>query len=419
MVSHKKTKMTEIKDFTTRKIINSRGEPTVEVEVESKNKKGRFSSPSGASVGKHEAISFPKKGVDATIKLLDNNKDKLIGLEATDQQKIDNELRKIDGTNNFSHLGGNGAIAISMATSKLAAKIQEKPYYEYLSEISNTKPSLPLPLGNIIEGGEHAGEGATEIQEFLTLPTKPKTIREAVLANAEIHREVKRILRSRSKTFAGGKGDEGGWVESLSTKEALKVLEKAKKHIEKNKKTKIKIGLDVAASEMWNGKKYEYRRNKNKNTDQQIDFIKKLSKKHDIKYLEDPLHEEDFVGFNKLKQKLENEILVCGDDLFVTNKKRIKQGIEKDSVNTVLIKPNQIGTLTDTIEAIKLAKSENYKTVVSHRSGETTDTSISHLAVATSEIIKTGAVNGERIAKLNELIRIEEKSDIKITNLQT
>ncbi len=408
-----------IEDIELRKIINSRGEPTIEVEVKSKEEIGVFSSPSGASVGRHEAISFPKNDVEISLKRLRQKKDKLIGLDIFDQKKIDKKLREIDGTQNFSHLGGNAAIAISIATAKVASKQNNLELFEHLSqELIDYTPSLPLPLGNIIEGGEHAGEGSTEIQEFLVLPTKVNNIHEAVFANAEVHRKVKELLRKRNKDFSGGKGDEGGWVEALNTEEAIEVLKKAIKEVEKNTEIKIDIGLDVAASEMWKNKKYHYRRAKNKTQEQQIEFLQDLCKKYDIKYLEDPLHEDDFDGFRQIKQRINDDKLICGDDLFVTNKKRIKKGIKNDSANTVLIKPNQIGTLTDTIEAINLAKENNYTTVVSHRSGETTDNSIAHLAVSTSEVIKCGAVNGERIAKLNELIRVEEKTNIEIANLR-
>ncbi|PTD93419.1 phosphopyruvate hydratase [archaeon SCG-AAA382B04] len=411
--------MTKIKDIHSRKTINSRGEPTIEIEVKSKRELGRVSSPSGASVGKFEATAFPKEGVDSTIKTIRDNKNEFVGLDPSNQQKIDQKLKKLDGTDNFSKLGGNGAIALSMATSKLAAKTKQIPYYEYLTELADTEPSLPLPLGNMIEGGEHAGKGATEIQEFLTLPTKVESEKQAIISNAEVHHQIKKILEEKNKSFSGGKGDEGGWVESLKTREALDILKKSTEKIEKRKNAKIRLGIDVAASEMWNGKNYEYRRSENKETNQQIRFMKKLVEEYNIKYLEDPLQEEDFEGFSKIKDKINKDVLICGDDLFVTNQNRIQEGINKKSANTVLIKPNQIGTLTDTIEAIKLAKENNYKITVSHRSGETTDTSIAHLAVATSEIIKCGAVNGERTAKLNELIRIEEKSNIGLTNLQT
>lgn len=412
--------MTSITDVKARKIINSRGEPTIEVEIDAEENKGIFSSPSGASVGKHEAKSFPEKGVDEAIEILRNKKEKIKGLDVSEQEKIDKTLRRIDGTNNFSYLGGNTSIAVSIASAKAAAKSSNKQLYEYISRLIDLEPSLPLPLGNMIEGGEHASKGATEIQEFLALPTNVKTIKEAILANAEVHKITKKILESKKPSFQGGKGDEGGWVESLSTQEALDILKESIKYVEDQIDTEIdiKIGLDVAASELWNGKKYEYRRSENKSTKEQINFMKKLSNEYGIKYIEDPLHEDDYDGFKEIKEKIGKNTLICGDDLFVTNKKRIKKGIKKESANTILIKPNQIGTLTETLEAIKLAKKNKYKTVVSHRSGETTDDSITHLAVSTSEIIKCGAVNGERTSKLNELIRIEEKTKLKPSNLR-
>ncbi|RZN61887.1 enolase [Methanonatronarchaeum sp. AMET6-2] len=404
-----------IKDVRTRRLLNSRGEETIEVEVDTGGFVGRFSSPSGASVGEHEAIALPEGGVSRSIELIENEvKPRLIGRDPKDQKNIDSFLKEIDGTDNFSRLGSNASTAVSLAIAKVAAKQKEMQLFEYISVLAGTSPSMPLPLGNIIEGGEHAGEGATEIQEFLTIPVNPKSAEEAVFANALVHHYVGEKLSKEVRSFGGGKGDELGWVAPLKTKEALDVLQEATEKATGKTGITVKIALDVAASEMWNGSVYKYRRDEDRDTDGQIEFISKLIEDYDLFYVEDPLDENDFKGFSKLTSKVGEESLICGDDLFTTNKKRIEKGMETAAANTVLIKPNQIGTLTDTLEAIETARKYDCLTAVSHRSGETTDSAISHIAVACSEIIKTGAVGGERIAKLNELIRIEENGNIPV-----
>ncbi|WGI17314.1 enolase C-terminal domain-like protein [Methanonatronarchaeum sp. AMET-Sl] len=405
----------EIKDIRTRKLLNSRGEETIEVEVDLGGVVGRFSSPSGASVGEHEAVALPDGGVEESISLIENEvKPRLLGRDAHEQFEIDSFLREIDGTGDFSRLGSNASTAISIATAKAAAKNEGMFLYEYISVLAGYTPSMPLPLGNIIEGGEHAGEGSTEIQEFLTIPVNPPTVQDAVFANALVHHEVGERLSNQISSFGGGKGDELGWVAPLTTEEALGILNKSINKISEKLGFDIKISLDVAASEMWDGSVYKYRRDKDRNTESQIEFITQLIEDYDIFYVEDPLDENDYKGFSKLTEEIGDRALICGDDLFTTNKHRIKKGMEIRAANTVLIKPNQIGTLQDTLKAIEVSKEYDCYTAVSHRSGETTDPAIAHLAVACSEIIKTGAIGGERTAKLNELIRIEENGNIPV-----
>ncbi|OUJ18977.1 Enolase Eno [Methanonatronarchaeum thermophilum] len=405
----------EIKDIRTRKLLNSRGEETIEVEVDLGGVVGRFSSPSGASVGEHEAVALPEGGVDKSMDLIDNEvKPRLLGRDPTEQFEIDSLLKEIDGTENFSRLGSNASTAVSIATAKAAAKNEGMFLYEYISVLTGSNPSIPLPLGNIIEGGEHAGEGATEIQEFLTIPVNPPSGQQAVFANALVHHEVGRILSKEIPSFGGGKGDELGWVAPLTTEAALEILQKAIGKISDKVGFEIKTSLDVAASEMWDGSVYKYRRDNDRDTESQIEFITQLINDYDLYYVEDPLDENDFEGFSKLTKKIGDKSLICGDDIFTTNKERIQRGMEIGAANTVLIKPNQIGTLKDTLKAIEVAEKNNCYTAVSHRSGETTDSAIAHIAVACSEIIKTGAIGGERTAKLNELIRIEENGNIPV-----
>jgi enolase len=292
-----------------------------------------------------------------------------------------------------------------MAVAKAAASSRGMELYEYLGGVF--VPSLPLPIGNVIGGGAHA-EDATEIQEFLVVATGASGPTEAVFANAAIHHELKALLKREGKSC--GKGDEGAWAPRITDAEAFELLSEAVGVVSDNLDLTIRIGLDVAASQFWlEGGTYRYR-DRVRSTEEQIAYICELVDRYDLLYVEDPLHEEDFAGFAELTSQVGERCLICGDDLFVTTTSRIQQGIEQESANCVLIKPNQIGTLTETFEAVHLAHTGGMDTVMSHRSGETTDTTIAHLAAAFRCIfLKTGVVGGERTAKLNELIRIEEQ----------
>jgi enolase len=310
-------------------------------------------------------------------------------------------LREIDGTEDFSNIGGNVAVAISIAVAKAAAFTIGIPLYRY---IGGAFPSIPHPLGNVIGGGAHA-KGATDIQEFLSIPVGSKRALDSVFANAKVHGTVKNLLADRGITC--GKGDEGAWAAPITNEDALDLMAKATGAVSDELGFEIRIGLDVAASELWDGEVYKYS-DKMRPPEDQIAYMGELIDRYNIYYVEDPLDEEDFDGFATLTSSV--KCLICGDDLYVTNPERIRRGIDIGASNAVLIKPNQIGTLTDTVDAIKLAISNGYTCVISHRSGETTDNTIAHLAVGlNAPIIKTGVVGGERIAKLNELIRIEEE----------
>ncbi|NYT00977.1 MAG: phosphopyruvate hydratase [Methanocellales archaeon] len=389
--------MTTIEDVIVRGISDSRGDETIEVDIYTKNGFGRAAAPSGASIGGFEVRALPIP--EAISKAKENVLPRLIGQDATVQKDIDALLHELDGTENFSNIGGNVAVAISMAVAKAAASSLGRPLYRHLGLGQN----LPYPLGNVIGGGAHA-IGGTDIQEFLVLPIGARSMTDAVFANSLVHKKVKLLLNKRK--IRCGKGDEGAWAPKISNDEALSIISEAIGEVSDYLGFKIRVAVDVAATELWNGSSYIYS-DVHRSRDDQIQYIEELIDQYKLYYVEDPLQEQDFEGFAKITSN--TRCLICGDDLFVTNARRINQGIEMGAANSVLIKPNQIGTLTDTHNAINTAKSNGYVCVMSHRSGETTDETIAHLAVAFgTPIIKTGIVGGERTAKLNELIRIEE-----------
>jgi enolase len=266
---------------------------------------------------------------------------------------------------------------------------------------------LPLPFGNVLGGGRHA-VGGTDIQEYLAISMAPRFVDRA-FGNAAVHKKVKELLQKRFPDEAIGKGDEGAWVAKLGNEEALQLVKEACDSVSDSLGFKVKAGLDIASSELFDGVHYKYKEKK-RTKEEQISFVAELVDRYELYYVEDPLEEEDFDGFAQLTAQVGNKTLVCGDDLFVTNRARVVKGIELEAANCVLIKPNQVGTLSDTAETVNIARKNGYSTVVSHRSGETEDNTIAHLAIAFSSTgIKCGAVGGERIAKLNELIRLEEE----------
>jgi enolase len=395
--------MTIIMEIQLRTILDSRGNPTVEADIFTEDGFGRASAPSGASTGKFEAkVKSPEEAVALAREIL---VPKLIGEDSREQLHIDGLLREIDGTANFSTIGANVAVALSLANAKAAASSLGLELYSYLG--GAFVMDTPFPLGNVIGGGAHAAN-ATEIQEFLIVPTGAAGAEEAVFANAAVHRKVRDLLKVRDRPC--GKGDEGAWAPEISDQTAFEIVKEATGIISDEVCFGIGMGIDVAASQMWHEDdgKYHYR-DTTRTMEEQIAYICELIDQYGLIYVEDPLHEDDFTGFAELTDQVGDRCLVCGDDLFVTNPGRITDGISNGSANCVLIKPNQIGTLSETFEAIRLSHTNGMDTVMSHRSGETTDTTISHLATAFNCIfLKTGIVGGERIAKLNELIRIEE-----------
>ena len=394
--------MTTIEVIELRTILDSRGNMTVEADIHTPGGFGRSAAPSGASTGTLEAkVKPPREAVEYAVQ---NVIPALIGLDACDQQGFDEQLRDIDGTTNFAEIGANIAVALSLANAKAASSSMGVALFRYLGGAFVNE--MPLPLGNVIGGGAHAAN-STEIQEFLVVPGDATDAEEAVLANAAVHRHIKELLSKHGKSC--GKGDEGAWAPQIDDALAFELIAEATGIVADEMNISVDMGIDVAASQMWNGEGYTYRE-RVRTTEDQITYIAELIDSYDLVYVEDPLHEDDFDAFAELTSQVGDRCLVCGDDIFVTQVDRIQQGIEMNAANCVLIKPNQVGTLTDTFEAVRLAHTQGLDTVMSHRSGETTDTTIAHLATAFSCVfLKCGIVGGERIAKLNELIRIEEQ----------
>ena len=396
--------MTLISSISLRRVLDSRGNPTVEADVlTDAGGFGRAAAPSGASTGEYEAIELPP--TEAIANAREHAVPRLVDtVHAGDQRAVDGALRAADGTENFSEIGANSAVAISMAAAKAAADTLGAPLYQHLGGAFRGD-NFPTPLGNVVGGGEHAKD-ATDIQEFLAAPVGAPSVSEAVFANAKVHGAAGDILDERG--IGAGKGDEGAWAPPVSDAEAFEIMDEATARVEEEVGFEIKFGLDVAASEMFEDGAYQYSDGA-KSTDEQIEYIADLVEEYDLAYVEDPLDENDYEAFAELTELVGDQTLICGDDLFVTNVSRLQDGIDQGAANSILIKPNQIGSLSDTVDAIELAVRNGYETIISHRSGETEDTTIAHLAVATDAgFIKTGTVAGERTAKLNELIRIAE-----------
>lgn len=386
-----------IEDVLYRVVFDSRGNETVECEVLTSDSGASSIAPSGASTGSEEAIVVdPYRYGEVEDKVARA----LVGMSVFDQSTIDEALREADGTANFSEIGGNFAITASLACAKAAANYLGLPLYHYLG--GAFAKELPYPLGNVIGGGAHAA--GTNIQEFLIIPVGAETFFDAQMINTRVHKQIKKELANRGIFTA--KGDEGGWAAQISDEQAFEIIQTAIDHVEDESGTKVRIGTDIAATELWDGEHYVYQDKKLK-PEEQISYIGELVDKYNLLFVEDPLQENDFEGFADLTKSV--DCMVCGDDLFVTKIHRIEMGVEASSVNSVLIKPNQIGTLTDTFKAVKLSRDNDYDVVVSHRSGETEDDAIAHLSVAfNAKLIKSGVVGSERLTKLNELIRVEE-----------
>ncbi|MFC4541505.1 phosphopyruvate hydratase [Halosolutus amylolyticus] len=400
--------MTLITDVRLRRILDSRGNPTVEADVLTESGGfGRAAAPSGASTGEYEAVERPP--TEAIAAAREHAVPRLVGeAYAGNQREVDAILHAADGTDDFSEIGANSAVAISMAAAKAGADVLGAPLFQHLGGTFRGE-NFPIPLGNVVGGGEHAAD-ATDIQEFLAAPVGAPSVEDAVFANAAVHAAVADLLEERDEP--AGKGDEGAWAPSIDDGEAFEIVDEAVSMVADEVGFEIGFGLDVAAAEMYDAdsETYEYESaGTSRDTDEQIDYIADLVDEYDLVYVEDPLDENDYDAFADLTDRVGDRTLICGDDLFVTNTDRLVEGIDLGAANSILIKPNQIGTLTDAFDAIELATKNGYDSVVSHRSGETEDTTIAHLAVATdAPFIKTGAVGGERTAKLNELVRIAD-----------
>ena len=409
--------MSEIVDVRAREILDSRGNPTIEADVITANGAiGRAAVPSGASTGSREALEmrdgdktrYSGKGVlNAVANIQGELRDAILGMEVTDQEAVDREMIQLDGTNNKGRLGANALLGISMATAHAAAQENAIPLYQYLG---NGTYKLPVPMMNIINGGEHA-DNSVDFQEFMILPVGASSIREAVRYGAEIFHALKAVLHGRG--LATSVGDEGGFAPDLSSNEAaIEVILEAIEKAGYKAGSDIYLGLDVAASEFYEDGVYNLAGEGRKldadgMTDQLLDWITK----YPILTIEDALAEGDWQGWQRLTERLGEKVQIVGDDLFVTNTQILAEGIEKGVANSILIKVNQIGTLTETLEAIDMAHEAGYTAVVSHRSGETEDTTIADLVVATATgQIKTGSLSrSDRVAKYNQLMRIEDQ----------
>jgi enolase len=398
-----------IEDLIARKIFNNRGEETIEVDVITASGFGRAAAPAGKSRGKAEVVYYPQGGVEAAIKKVDDLiAPELAGLNADFQEEIDTTLHEVDGTTDFKNIGGNTAFAISVANAEAAANSHSMLLFQFLG--GNAANIMPYPLGNCISGGQHARGKAPDIQEYLALPHGAESFLEAQTANTQIHRKISDSLRKKSSSFNGGKSDEGAWIANIDTDDAFEVIAKACEEVGNELDFECGFGIDVAAASFWKSREEKYvyeNEGKKRDTAEQLEYILELIEKYHLVYVEDPFDENDFESFAALTRKARN-CLICGDDLFTTNTERLNNGIKINAGNAIIIKVNQIGTLTDATETIEIAQRHGYDAVVSHRSGDTCDWHIAHLAVAYKcPLIKTGVVEGARIAKLNELIRIE------------
>jgi enolase len=399
-----------IEDIIARKIFNNRGEETIEVDVITTSGFGRASAPAGKSRGKAEVVSYPQGSVDQALKKVDELiAPELVGLNSDSQEEIDNTLHDIDGTKNFKIIGGNTAFAISLANAEAAANSHGLLLFQFFG--GNNANTLPYPLGNTISGGQHARGKAPDIQEYLALPHRAETFLEAAIANAQIHKKVGETLKKKDRLFSGGKSSEGAWISNIGNDTAFEVISRACEEVGNELNFECGFGIDVAASSLWKkkAKKYIYRREgKKRDAAEQIEYLLDLIETHHLAYVEDPFHEEDFESFRELTKEAKN-CLICGDDLFTTNNERLNHGLKLNAANAIIIKVNQIGTITDASETIENAQRNGYATVMSHRSGDTCDWHIAQLAVAFKcPLIKTGVVEGARIAKINELVRIEQ-----------
>ena len=410
--------MTTIEEIVAREILDSRGNPTLEVEVVlSGGAIGRAAVPSGASTGKFEALELrdedPKRYLGRGVqRAIDNVHDliapELLHLDASDQIAIDRRLLELDGTENKSKLGANAMLGVSLACAKAAAQAAGLPLYRYVG--GTQARVLPVPLMNVLNGGKHA-DNNLDIQEFMIAPVGAGSFREALRAGVEVYHHLKQVLKRRG--LSTGVGDEGGFAPNLRTnREALDLLMEAISAAGYKPGEDVVLALDVAASELYRDGRYVFAgEGTERDVEQMVAYYRELVESYPIVSIEDPLDQEDWEGWRAITAALGDRVQLVGDDLFVTNTKRLRRGIESGVANAILVKVNQIGTLTETLEAVEIAHRAGYRAIISHRSGETEDTTISDLAVAVNAgQIKTGApCRSERVAKYNQLLRIEEE----------
>ena len=402
--------MPKITSIKGRVLYNSRGSKTIEIDVINNEKfLGRVCAPSGASVGKYEAVSFPDGKPEVSLELLNKNSEKFFGSDPTNLKSIHDIIKTIDDSENYSKIGGACAFAITIAAAESAAKASDIPLYKIINQDNNLR--FPFPIGNILGGGAHAGPGTPDIQEILVVPTGAKTIREAIDMNLMVHKELRNLIQKDDPAFTNGRGDEGGWAPKYDNEKALEMSVNAIESLGYTPGKEVSLGVDFASSTQWNNekKKYVYDRAGFENdSGQQIEFASGIIEKYKLIYAEDAVHEEAFNDMSELTKKFPH-VMITGDDLTVTNESILKKAIDIKACNAAILKVNQAGSLYDALEFAKMADQNNIKLITSHRSGESSDSHISHIGIGTgSKLLKVGVVGGERVAKLNELIRISE-----------
>lgn len=404
-----------ISSLKGRIVFNSRGSKSIEIDVITDNKfLGRASAPSGASVGSHEVPSFVDNNPELTLKTFESNMAKFIGVDASDSKAIFEILKSLDTSNNFSRIGGSVAYALSIAAAASASLSLDVPLFAMLNDQGPYR--YPYPLGNIVGGGSHAGPGTPDIQEVLVCPMGARTIMEALETNFNIHKEVRMVLEKIDKKFTYGRGDEGAWAPNVNNDEAVSIVAQAVENAGLRLGRDVALGIDFASSSMWDStrKIYDYsRQGLVRNTEEQIGFVEDLIKNYHLIYAEDPVNEDDFESMALLTKRNKN-CLITGDDMLVTSTQRVHEACKYGACNGAILKVNQAGTLHNALDFADNCTKNNIKIITSHRSGESIDAHISHIAIATSsKMIKTGVVGGERVSKLNELLRLSEYDLIK------
>jgi len=403
---------TTITKIEYRTVFESRGVETLEVDVFTQKGSGRVAAPFGApgSRGEFEAPAYAPGGLRESMEILEKVIiPSLIGQDALEQEKIDTLLTQLDGTPNFEKIGGNTSAVLSTAVAKAAADTLKIPMFQLFRRDAGW--TLPYPLGNMIGGGAHSLGPAPDMQEHLVVPIGTHTMKQAIEINLKVHEEIGKLLEIKDPGFAGGTDDENAWTANLTDVDALQIINQAADKIADAEGVQIRMGLDLAADRFWDPERnvYRYQREgKTRTPQQQLDFLGELIDRFHLIYVEDGFNSKDYDSFALLNKNFGDRCLICADDIYASNYERTRIGIEKGSAGAMIIKPNQVGTITGAKNTASLAKAHRLKVVISHRSGETADDSIAHLAVAwNASMIKSGVRGGERLAKLNELIRIE------------
>jgi enolase len=402
--------MPSITSVRGRIVFNSRGSKTIEIDVVSDGKfMGRACAPSGASVGKLEAQSFPENNAEKALVAFNANSSKFVGLRSEDLQALYVVLRSIDNTDNYSKIGGSVAYALSIAAVDSAAKALNIPLFKLLKP--DRPYRFPFPLGNILGGGAHAGPGTPDIQEILACPIGAKNIAEALMMNITLHSETRKVIESIDSRFTYGRGDEGAWAPNVNNDQALEIVEKAVKNCSYSLGRDMAIGIDFASSSFWDEEKQVYnytRQGLKRDTSEQVEYANRLMRDYKLVYAEDAVHEGDFESMAALTKK-NSKTLVTGDDMLVTNAGKVKEAVSYGACSGAILKVNQAGSLYDAMMFAEECKKNNITIITSHRSGESNDSHISHIAIATgSKMLKSGVLGGERVAKLNELVRLLE-----------